>query len=96
MDEELKRYKGELRIYQDAISIELFYPRNNKVKKIRVALSDIRAADDILIEYDFGRDGWIIKQASIFRWDADDKICDPDWQEVAFIQAWNRETKKEA
>lgn len=93
MDEELKRYKGELRIYQDTISIELLYPRCSPVSKILVGLADTRAADDILIEYDFERDGWIIKQASTFSWDANDEICDPDWQEVAFIQAWNREKK---
>ena len=36
-------------------------------------------------------DGWKIEQASTFSWSADEKVCDPDWQEVAFIQAWGRE-----
>lgn len=78
----------------DTLSIELFYPRvEGHANRLRIGLCDIRAADDILIEYDFRRDGWSIKQASIFQWDADDEICDPDWQEVAFVQAWDR--KKE-
>jgi hypothetical protein len=55
---------------------------------------DVRAADDILIEYDFERDGYVIKQASKFVWDADDPVCDQDWQEVAFVQAWAREDKE--
>jgi gentisate 1,2-dioxygenase len=41
------------------------------------------------------RDGWAILQASTFEWSADDEVCDPDWQEVAFVQAWGREKKEE-
>ena len=94
MDEELKRYMRELRIInRNILSLELLYPRCSQVSKIQIGLCDVRAADDILIEYDFDRDGWVIKQASTFRWDIDDEICDPDWQEVAFIQAWDREKK---
>lgn len=54
---------------------------------------DLRAADDIRIEYDFGRDGWVIKQAQVFEWEIDDEICDPQWKEVAFIEAWASEKK---
>lgn len=73
----------------DTLGVELFYPRvGGHVNKLRIGLCDIRAADDILIAYDFKRDGWSIKQASIFQWDVDDEMCDPDWQEVAFVQAW--------
>ena len=75
----------------DTIYIELKYPRNEKNKnKVQVGLMDVRAADDILIEYDFERDGWVIKQASKFQWEIGEKR-DEDWQEVAFIQAWGRE-----
>jgi hypothetical protein len=76
-----------------AIRAEMEYPRNedSKAKRIIVGLSDVRAADDILIEYDFERDGYVIKQASKFSWSADDPVCDMDWQEVAFVQAWARE-----
>lgn len=81
-------------IYKDAVSVGLFYPRvEGHANKLRIGLSDVRAADDILIEYDFDRDGWSIKQASVFQWDVDDEVCDPDWQEAAFVQAWDR--KKE-
>ena len=79
----------------DAIYVEMEYPRNkdSTKKRVRVGLLDVRAADDILIEYDFDRDGYVIKQASVFAWDIDDEVMDADWQEVAFIQAWAREDK---
>lgn len=51
------QYKKELRIHQDTLRLELLYPRNNEVKKMQVGLCDVRATDDILIEYDFERDG---------------------------------------
>jgi len=72
--------------------IELWYPRLEGEKKyIRVGLMDVRAADDIRISYDFDRDGWVIEQASIFKWAGDDEVCNEGWAEVAFIQAWGRE-----
>ncbi len=74
----------------DAFHVELFYPRHAPVKAIQIGLCDVRAADDIRVEYDFERDGWAIKQASRFSWPADDPKCDPDWQEVAFVEAWGR------
>lgn len=75
------------------IYVEMEYPRNDdsKAKRIIVGLSDVRAADDILIEYDFERDGYVIKQASKFSWSIDEYPGDPDWQEVAFVEAWARE-----
>ena len=75
-------------------SIQLWYPRSKEnAKAIEIELSDVRAADSLLVSYDFDRDGWVIKQASTFEWHGDDEICDPDWQEVAFIKAWARERK---
>ena len=72
--------------------VELFYPRvDGNARAVEVGLTDVRAADSLRIEYDFERDGWSIKQASKFGWDAGDTVCDPDWQEVAFVQAWARQ-----
>jgi hypothetical protein len=81
---------------EGTIYVSIEYPRNedSKAKRVNVGLMDVRAADDILIEYDFERDGYVIKQASKFVWDADDPVCDQDWQEVAFVQAWAREDKE--
>lgn len=77
----------------DELHINLIYPGTpgTHINKFVIGLCAVRAADDIRISYDMDRDGWRIEQASKFKWDADDDVCDPDWQEVAFIQAWARE-----
>jgi hypothetical protein len=72
--------------------IDLWYPRvEGNPAFAEIGLMDVRAADSIRVSYDFERDGWKIEQASTFEWESDDKACDPDWQEVAFIQAWGRQ-----
>lgn len=71
------------------VHIDLWYPTvDENVNALVVGLYDVRAADSIRITYDFDRDGWKIEQASVFEWDADDKVCDHGWKEVGFIQAW--------
>lgn len=60
-----------------AVDGQLWYPRlDSEPSTITVALYDVRAADDLVIGYDFDRDGWTIAQASA-----------PD-TEVAFIRSW--------
>lgn len=80
---------------QDELHIELWYPGvEDNINKIVLGLMHVRASDSIRISYDFARNGWKIEQASIFEWSVDDEICDPDWQEVAFVQSWGRERKE--
>jgi hypothetical protein len=87
---------SEAKRYGDAIHIDLWYPGvEGNAKYIVLGLMHVRAADGIRISYDFERDGYKIEQASKFQWEADDPICDPDWQEVAFIKAWAREVEKD-
>lgn len=74
-----------------SISVALCYPDvDQNINTVEIDLVDVRAADSILVKYDKDRDGWSIMQASKFEWEPDDEVCDPDWQEVAFIQAWGR------
>ena len=76
----------------DTMQVDMIYPNlAGHLNTVEVGLEDVRAADSILIRYDFDRDGYSILQASIFQWEVGDPICDSDWQEVAFIQAWARE-----
>jgi len=76
------------------INVSLWYPDvNQNINSVEIDLFDVRAADSILVSYDKDRDGWSIKQASKFHWESDDEICDPDWQEVAFVQAWARKDR---
>jgi len=82
----------DARQYGDALRLDLLYPQHNTIKAIIIGLMDVRAVDDIRIEFDYGRDGWVIKQAQVFEWDVDDERCgDPQWKEVAFIRAWGSE-----
>lgn len=75
-------------------SFQFWYPRTEgHVNELLVGLSDVRAADSILIHYDFDRDGYVIQQASRFSW-AEGEEIDQDWQEVAFIQAWARDSER--
>lgn len=77
------------------IDVEFWYPTlEGHVTHIQVGLIDVRAADDIRIHYDFDRDGYVIEQASVFEWDADDDdVGDPGWKEVAFIKAWAQQVR---
>jgi hypothetical protein len=72
------------------VGVELQYPRceDGRPTAVEINLCDVRAADGLLISYDFDRDGWVVKQASRFEWEAGDTVCDPGWKEVAFVQAW--------
>ena len=83
-----------IEVYDEELHIDLWYANieDTEIKSLVIGLMDVRATDGIKVEYDFARDGWVIKQASKFGWSGDDSVCDPDWQEVAFIQSWARET----
>lgn len=60
-----------------AVDGQLWYPRlDSEPSTISVRLFDVRAADDLVIGYDFDRDGWTIARDSA-----------PD-VEVAFIKSW--------
>lgn len=75
----------------DTILATIRYPRvAGNPRYVEIELEDVRAADSIRIHYDFERDGYVIEQACRFEWDADDTICDPGWEEVAFVRAWAR------
>lgn len=91
-----KLHGDHVAAYGRTIDVALCYPNSgNNINAVEVSLVDVRAADSIRIMYDKDRDGWSIKQASRFQWDVDDEERDPDWQEVAFIQAWGRQETEE-
>jgi len=74
----------------DTIYVELEYPRCEGSKsKIQIGIMDVRVVDNLLLEYDFDRDGWMIKKETVFEWGRDDTICDPEWKEVAFVETGN-------
>ena len=78
------------------IRAELWYPRTDApeaVDTVRISLMDVRAANDLVIRYDFDRDGYSIQQPTIHEWhdghDHDDH--DEGLVEVAFVPAWASE-----
>ena len=92
-DRDIPEYLG-IRLHNRTLYADLWYPRvtgSGGLQAVELGLTDVRVADSIRIEYDYERDGYVIKQASTFEWDPDDTVCDPDWQEVAFVKAWARE-----
>lgn len=70
-------------------SIDLWYPSafDEIPKEIRVGLAHVRAANDLLISYDFDRDGWVIKMTPT----SDDSGMLEEIgpaEEIVFIDAW--------
>ncbi len=82
----------------EELTVDLLFPPyegdqnpEHKVRYVVVGLEHVRAADDVRVSYDFGRNGWVIQQAQVFSWPCDDTVCDPEWKEVAFVPAWGSE-----
>lgn len=75
--------------------IDLWYPNvptldrtPEQPTEVEISLMHVRAARSIVVDYDFARDGYRIRMASVGQWEADDKVCDPKEVEVAFVPAW--------
>jgi hypothetical protein len=71
-------YDGEVRRHEDKLYVDFWYPREgfDGPTTIQIELMDVRAADDLLIRYDFDRDGYTIARG------------DAPEIEVAFIRSW--------
>jgi len=78
---------------KEPIRVDLSYPRmGDSPDTIIVELEDVRAADALIITYDFARDGWRIGMDQTRHADDDgghniETVAEN--QEVAFIPAWN-------
>lgn len=69
--------------------VDLWYPRNDgNVKAIRLGLMDVRAADSLIISYDFERDGWRIGMDETRDMETYADVVREN-VEVAFVPAWN-------
>lgn len=79
----------EARRVDDEVVVDLAYPRSDgEAKFVRVGLTDVRAADELRISYDFERDGWKVEQASNHGPWGGDAEPDEGWREVGFFKAW--------
>lgn len=79
----------EVGVEGDTLNVELFYPGvDENTSKVRLGLMHVRAVDDLLIEFDFDRNGWSIKQEPVvYDGGCMDVVGEPE--EVAFVDAWN-------
>jgi hypothetical protein len=79
-------YEGEVYRHEDTLNVDLWYPSvEGNPDKIQLALQCVRAADDIVITYDYERDGWAISRPL----DPPDVHGGGDGRELAFIPAWD-------
>ena len=73
-----------------AASFDFIYPReDDEPNVLRVGLEDVRVANDLIIRYDFDRDGWAIESPTVFSWPIDDEVLDEGIEEVAFLPAFS-------
>lgn len=70
----------------DEIAVDLWYPRKeNRYKSIRISLMDVRAANDIMISYDFDRDGWVVTSDLTDPRSADE-YTDEEWEALPEVE----------
>lgn len=82
-------YRENYERHAEAASFDFIYPRiEGEIKSLRVGLEDVRVANDLLIHYDFDRDGWVIESPTVFSWPIDDETNDEGIEEVAFLPAF--------
>lgn len=73
-----------------ARSVTISYPRQRPQQAyVRVDLEDVRAANTLIIHYDFERDGWVIESPTKMMWTKDEDTLDERLEEVAFIPAYS-------
>lgn len=75
--------------------IELEYPGiDDNPDHVTVGLTHVRAADDLFISYDFGRDGWVIKMRPTYDDEGGITVTDGEPKEVAFVSGWLESDRK--
>jgi hypothetical protein len=84
----------EFTVNGNAARVLLKYPTIGPVAHIEIDMEGTRAADGIRVHYDHERDGWVIEQASRFRFHVGEEP-DPGWQEIHFVRAWAREDRSD-
>ena len=86
----IKNNKVNVEIWGNILMTEFSYPRveKDKIQKIQIGLEDVRAADSIEVEFDFERDGYIIRMDKTKNFDSMAEVI-KEKEEVAFIPAWN-------
>lgn len=95
----------QVSVIGDKLSIDLWYVRcdGTKIKAVEVGICDVRAANSIVVDYDFDRDGYRIR---MLKYPQEERVvkeegdfvqveCVDELVEVAFIPAWAAGSPKE-
>lgn len=83
-------YRENYELHGRAASFDFIYPRlDGEPNVLRVGLEDVRVANDLIIRFDFDRDGWVIESPTVFSWPIADETLDEGIEEVAFLPAFN-------
>ena len=70
----------------DEIAVDLWYPKvENRYKSIRISLMDVRAANDIVVSYDFERDGWVV-MSDLTDPRSSDEYTDEEWDALPEVE----------
>jgi hypothetical protein len=73
-----------------AHGVTIRYPRENPSRAYaRISLEDVRAANDLVIHFDFDRDGWVIESPTKFVWTDGEDSFEEGMEEVAFVPAFS-------
>ena len=83
-----------LDVYEDRVRVDFWYPKqaieDETYIPLEIGLDDVRAADAIRVEYDYERDGYVIKQ-DFGSDERQDWERESDWRETAFVKAWPKD-----
>lgn len=72
--------------------VTMCYPSREKPTRVTVGIMDVRAANSIAIEYDFKRDGYVIRMDRTKCYGTGCDVVEED-VEVAFVPAWLEESE---
>lgn len=93
MTDKIDRSKFDVRQYgANVLIVDMMYPDYDltQTSVVSVGISTVRAANAILIRYDFTRDGYSIMMERTYEGDGIIESFDPPiFDEMAFVPAWN-------
>ncbi len=81
----------EVRSVGNRLDVNLVYPRirgRGQPVEVHIELDDVRAADALIVRYDYERDGWSIRMDRTKDLGSMMEVVEPN-VEVAFVPAWN-------
>ena len=93
MTDKIDRSKFDVRQYgANALNVDMMYPDYDltQTSVVNVGISCVRAADSLMIRFDFTRNGYSIMMERTYEADGYQGTFDPPiFDELAFVPAWN-------